>query len=146
MKYLTILIILILPTFSAKAVGQITMERKERAIKALDQAAKLAEAEHHSAIRAELLASLAIVYVKLGEKEKGEALLTRSRQLIEEDDDLTKDCYECPKKEFFRILLAIDHAQAGYINQALEMLEQLVSIDKQRQADNDGRLLARLSR
>ena len=145
MKYLTILIILILPTFSAKAVGQITIERKERAIKALDQAAQLAEAERHSAIRAELLASLAIVYVKLGEKEKGEAFLTRSRQLIEEDDDLTKDCYECPSKEFFRILLAIDHAQAGYINQALEMLEQLVRIDKQRQTDNHGRMLAGLA-
>src|SRR5262245_10863076 len=145
MKYLTILIILILPTFSAKAVGQITIERKERAIKALDQAAQLAEAERHSAIRAELLASLAIVYVKLGEKEKGEAFLTRSRQLIEEDDDLTKDCYECPSKEFFRILLAIDHAQAGYINQALEMLEHLVCIDKQQQTDNHGRMLAGLA-
>jgi tetratricopeptide (TPR) repeat protein len=145
MKYLAILIILILPTFSAKAVGQITIERKERAIKALDQAAQLAEAERHSAIRAELLASLAIVYVKLGEKEKGDAFLTRSRQLIEEDDDLTKDCYECPSKEFFRILLAIDHAQAGYINQALEMLEQLVRIDKQRQTDNHGRMLAGLA-
>ena len=145
MKYLAILIILILPTFSAKAVGQITIERKERAVRALDQAAQLAEAERHSAIRAELLASLAIVYAKLGEKEKGEALLTRSRQLIEEDDDLTKDCYECPNKEFFRILLAIDHAQAGYINQALEMLEQLVRIHKQQQADNDGRLLAGLA-
>ena len=145
MKYLSILIILILPTFSAKAVGQITIERKERAIKALDQAAQLAEAERHSAIRAELLASLAIVYVKLGEKEKGEAFLTRSRQLIEEDDDLTKDCYECPSKEFFRILLAINHAQAGYINQAMEMLEQMVRIDKQRQEDNHGRLLAGLA-
>jgi len=145
MKYLTILIILMLPTFSAKAVGQITIERKERAIKALDQAAQLAEAERHSAIRAELLASLAIVYVKLGEKEKGEALLTLSRQLIEEDDDLTKDCYECPSKEFFRILLAIDHAQAGHIDQALKMLEQLVRIDKQRQTDNQGRMLAGLA-
>jgi tetratricopeptide (TPR) repeat protein len=145
MKYLTILIILILPTFSAKAVGQITTGRKERAIKALDQAAQLAEAERHSAIRAELLASLAIVYVKLGEKEKGEAFLTRSRQLIEEDDDLTKDCYECPIKEFFRIQLAIDHAQAGCINQALEMLEQLVRIDRQRQTDNHGRMLAGLA-
>jgi tetratricopeptide (TPR) repeat protein len=142
MKYLIILIILILPTFSTKAVGQITIERKERAIKALDQAAQLAKIERHSAIRAELLASLAIVYVKLGEKEKGEALLAQSRQLIEEDDDLTKDCYECPSKEFFRILLAIDHAEAGYINQALEMLEQLVRIDEQRLADNRRRLLA----
>ncbi|HEU4390410.1 MAG TPA: hypothetical protein VFV34_21580 [Blastocatellia bacterium] len=106
---------------------------------------RLAEGERHSAIRAELLSSLAIVYMKLGEKEKGEALLTRSRQLIEEDDDLTKDCYECPSKEFFRILLAVDHAQAGQMNQALDMLEQLVRLARQRQMDNHGEFLAKLA-
>src|SRR2546423_1926333 len=148
MKNLTILIILFLVAFShhvnAKAAKQ-QVDQKGRASKALDQAVRLAETEHHSAIRAELLSSLAIVYRKLGEKEKGEALLARSRQLIEEDDDLTKDCYECPSKEFFRILLAIDHAQAGQINQALDMLEQLVRLTKQGQTDNHGRLLAGLA-
>src|SRR5713226_601892 len=80
--------------------GQQNADLKASPLKLLDSAVRLAEREHHSAIKAELLSSLAIVYLRLGEKKKGEDLLARSRQLIEEEDDLSKDCYECPSKEF----------------------------------------------
>src|SRR6266852_1185345 len=133
------------PPLDAKSADQGRTQQETRALQILDKALLLVEVEHHSAIRAEMVSSLAVVYVRLGQKEKGEALLRRSKELIEEDDDLTKDCYECPSKEFFRIMVAIDHSQAGHINQALEMLEQLVHFDKERQTANRGELLAGLA-
>jgi tetratricopeptide (TPR) repeat protein len=129
----------------AKSATQMRTEQEKSALQILAKALLLTEVEHHSAIRAAMVSSLAVVYVRLGQKEKGEALLRRSRELIEEDDDLTKDCYECSSKEFFRILVAIDHSQAGHMSQALEMLEQLVHFDKERQTANRGELLAGLA-
>jgi tetratricopeptide (TPR) repeat protein len=106
---------------------------------------QLAEKESHSAIKAELLSSLAIIYRNLGENEKSEELLARSRQLIEEDDDLTKDCYECPSKEFFRIVMAVDHAVAGQRSKAVEMLNVLVDLTRKASAERRGQILAGLA-
>lgn len=120
-------------------------ELKARASKILEKAQQLAESENHSAIKAELVASLAIVWVKLGENEKGGDLLAQSRELIEEEDDLSKDCYECPVKEFFRILIAIDHAQSAQTERALEILEQVVRITNAQSGNRRGQLLAGLA-
>ncbi len=120
-------------------------ELKVRVSKILEKAGQLAESENHSAIKAELLSSLAIVWVKSGENEKGGDLLARSRELIEEEDDLSKDCYECPSKEFFRILIAIDHAQSAQTDRALEMLEQVVRITNAQAGNRRGQLLAGLA-
>lgn len=76
-------------------------EREARPLSVLAQAVQLAENEHHSAIKAELLSSMAIIYGQLGQKEESGELLARSRQLIEENDDLTTDCYECPSRNSF---------------------------------------------
>lgn len=163
MKSLTILVTLVFAVFGQQAGAHVLLpvcarapsqnidakrqvaELKARASKILEKALQLAESESHSAIKAELLSSLAIVWVKLGENEKGGDLLARSRELIEEEDDLSQNCYECPGKEFFRILIAIGHAQSAQTDRALEMLEQVVRITKEGLGRRRGQLLAGLA-
>lgn len=120
--------------------------RRERALEVLSKAEQLVEQETHPAIKAELLSSMAVVYAKLGQISRVDKLLARSRDLIEENDDTSKACYECPTKEFFRILIAIDHAQAGQVEQASQILEQIVrSTQEQSDIGSGGQMLAGLA-
>lgn len=105
--------------------------QKERALKLLERAEKLSEKETHTAIRAEMISTLAFVYKKLGDKNKADKLLALSKQLIEKEDDLTKDCYECPRKEYFKILVAINHFLGGDTDAGLKMLDEITALIKQ---------------
>jgi tetratricopeptide (TPR) repeat protein len=121
-------------------------EQKEKALSILAQAVQVAETEHHASIKAELLASLAPIYIRLGEQAKGNALIARAQQLIEEEDNPAKDCDDCPVKDFYRIMLAIDLVQSGRPNQALEMLERMVRSSASGPVEIRGQRLAALAR
>lgn len=88
---------------------------------------------------------MAIIYGKLGEKERSGELLARSRQLIEEEHDLTKDSYECPSKEFFQIVLAVNHAVSGQSSKAVEIPDNLVDLTRKAPTERRGRILAGLA-
>jgi|GEM_PF-5088708 len=119
--------------------------QKDRAIKFLEQAIKLSEKETHTAIRADMLSSLAFVYVKLGDKNKADKLLDLSRELIGKEDDLTKDCYECPSKEYFKTIVAVNHHLAGETQAGLKMLDEIVVLAKQNPQKKNPYLLGGLA-